>query len=191
MNHVITVLDLFECCFVSQVKAKQYRQHIPSTCNIPIVHCNIPIVHCNIPIVHCNSVTSCSDMFHEVNGSSALCNMLLPATFNIGSKSYTNTLHLTIQHCCTTRRQKILCYQAWSYQEEKEIYWLTLSICWMFCKRNLWALYHGRNTSLIISFTPFSWNLSVSALTTGELIKYNLVKQQLLITIPDSVDSTV
>ena len=72
--------------------------------------------------------------------------------------------------------------QAWSYQEENKRCWLTLSICWMFCKRNLWALYHGRNTSLIISFTPFSWNLSVSALTTGELIKYNLVKQQLQIT---------
>lgn len=53
---------------------------------------------------------------------------------------------------------------------------LTLSNCCMFCRRNLWALYQGKNTSLIISLTPFSWNLSVSPLTTGELIRYNLPK---------------
>lgn len=54
---------------------------------------------------------------------------------------------------------------------------LTLSICCMFCTRNLCALYQGRNTSLIISFTPFSWNLRVSALTTGELIRYSLTNE--------------
>ena len=53
---------------------------------------------------------------------------------------------------------------------------LTLSNCCMFCRRNLWALYQGKKTSLIISLTPFSWNLSVSPLTTGELIRYNLPK---------------
>ena len=51
---------------------------------------------------------------------------------------------------------------------------LTLSNCCMFCTRNLCALYQGRKTSLMMSLTPFSWNLSVSALTTGELIRYNL-----------------
>ena len=37
----------------------------------------------------------------------------------------------------------------------------------MFCKRNLQALYQGRNTSLSMSLTPSSLNLKVSAFTTG------------------------
>lgn len=42
----------------------------------------------------------------------------------------------------------------------------------MFCMKNLYALYHGKNKSFKISLTPSSLNLKFSALTTGELIRY-------------------
>lgn len=40
--------------------------------------------------------------------------------------------------------------------------------------KNRYALNQGRKTSFNISRTPFSWNLRFSALTTGELMRYNL-----------------
>lgn len=45
---------------------------------------------------------------------------------------------------------------------------------WTFWTRKRYALYQGRKTSFSMSLTPSSLNLKFSALTTGELIRYNL-----------------
>lgn len=48
---------------------------------------------------------------------------------------------------------------------------------WTFWTRKRYALYQGRKTSFSMSLTPSSLNLKFSALTTGELIRYNLKRR--------------
>lgn len=78
----------------------------------------------------------------------------------------------SLWYCSTVRGESAQNPSSWHYDA-----WDIHTLCcrmWTFWTRKRYALYQGRKTSFSMSLTPSSLNLKFSALTTGELIRYNL-----------------